>query len=279
MDYDGVKLVEVDGGGTVVDAAVEAGYQITIGNEWMTNGDFENGTTGWTVFHTAFQLKQTSYNGSWCMTVEGADKNHCRQYFTPDPHTWFKFSCWAKGGASIAPAMGSITLGTSYLVIDHDYSDPYIPAGGWHKKEYFFYVDDKSDWSHPDLAVQMLRYTGAVDDVSLRECEVRFVLNADSAGSKRYMLYYSPLEGRTTKAPDTVRQTAFPGTALPVSKDGATEWLNEGITYTLVSDTEADVWYASTMRKVLKDAPAPTVSSSKISIACARNESEAMQIV
>jgi hypothetical protein len=288
FDYDSIKLVEVDSQGDVINDDVDAGYYIRIGNEQLINGDFENGENGWMFPETehppAFVRAQTSYDGSWCMSVTADTvSTWCGQPITTNLYTWYKFSTMAKGFASVSPEVWSNTL-SNFLSVGFSangatYDDPYQPKDGWHKREYFFYTDDKSDWTL-DIWARIQSYeTSAVDDVSIKECEVAFVLNADSAGTKQYMLYYTPIEGRTPYAPTRERQTAFPGTTLAVTKDDATNRLNEGVTYKLASTGAVDVWYASPMRKILKDADAPTQTRTEISISCAKNESEAMQIV
>ena len=278
FDYDSVKLVEVDAQGNTIDDQVDAAYYIRIGNEMITNGGFENGTTGWGVTHPAFVLSQTSYDGSWCMTVTGADRNSIYQNFTPPLNTWYKFSAWKLGGASVAPEV-SRTMTSGWQSTQHTTADSYKPENNWYKQEYFFFTGDKADWTGGDVSVRMERFTGSADDISVKECEVQFVLNASSAGTKRYMLYYSPPEAITYHQPAPERSAAFPGSTLSVTRDGAAEWLDEGIEYSIASTSSLDIWYAATTRKVLQDAAPPVDSRAEITIACAKNESEALQIV
>lgn len=223
------------------------------------------------------------------MTVaDYEDRSWCKQEVATNTYTWYKFSCMAKSYANVSPEVWSIALnntgGPGYMPVNYSangatYDDPYQPEDGWHRREYFFYTDDKSDWSG-DVSLRIERFgPAAVDNISVKECEVAFVLNTDSTGDKHYMLYYTPIEGRTPYAPTRERLTAFPGTTLAVTKDDTAQRLNEGVTYKLASTGAVDVWYASTMRKILKDAQAPTETRSEISISCAKNESEAMQIV
>lgn len=281
FDYDNVKLVEIDSGGNIINADVDAGYELKIGTEKIVNGDFENGTTGWTISSNVFQRLQNSYNGSYCINVlDGGDKNNCSQAFTPPANTWYKFSFWEYDDASFS--CNVIRNPLSHLKeqpIPSDYYDHYAPQNDWHKMEYFFFVDDKTTWTDPRIIMQMLRFPGRIDDVSLKECEVQFVFNTSSTGTKQYMLYYSPMENINTKAPSRIRETIFPGTLLSIARDGASEWLNEGIEYSVASTGTADVWYALPTRKVLKDASIPSDTRGKVSLSCARNEKEALQLV
>jgi len=281
--WDSVKLIEIDALGVVIDEDVDAGFMIKLGAEKVINGDFEAGTSGWNVGHPSFVWEASgSYDGSAYMTVtSGADRLSVSQNFVPTEDTWYKFSCWSKNDAAIdvlitrQPPLDFV----SWQPLDHTYIDLYSPLDEWKKEEYYFYTD-KWNWTSNDVSIRLERFApAAIDDVSIIECETEFVLNTDSAGTKRYMLYYSPTEGLTQNEPTRQRQAAFPSTTLTVIRDGETEWLEEGIVYSLDSNSIADVWYASTMRKVLPDANPPAANRNEITISCARNESEAIQIV
>jgi Concanavalin A-like lectin/glucanases superfamily/Calx-beta domain len=281
--WDSVNLVEIDGLGAVIDEDVDAGFMIKLGAEKIINGDFESGTSGWNIGSSSFVWEESgSYDGSAYMTVtSGADRLSVSQNFVPVEDTWFKFSCWSHNDAAIdilitrQPPLAS----GSWQPLEHTFVDPYSPLDEWKKEEYYFYTD-KWNWTSSDVSIRLERFApAAIDDVSVIECETEFVLNATSAGTKRYMLYYSPTEGLTQNEPTRQKQTAFPSTALTVTKDGETEWLEEGVAYSLNSNSVADVWYASTMRKILTDATPPSATRSEITISCARNESEAIQII
>ena len=279
FNYNHVKLVEVDETGTVVDRTVDAGYRIVVGKELLTNGDFEkhegDQPVGWNINHEAFQLAKTSHDGSWCMTTTGGDRYGCSQDVPTKLNTFYHFSYWFDGG-SIGPYR--TPQGGWWRAVDQrSYYDPYTQPG-WSRQEYYFYVGDKSDWESDQLQVRMERYTGSTDNISLRECEVAFVLNVQQPGVKRYLLYYAPLEGVTANVPSQ-KVKALPKQKQKVERAGPTEALEKTVLYSLAANELADVWYASSMRKVLQDSPPPTLRRQSVSIAAARNESEALQIV
>lgn len=177
--YDNIKLVESDSRRRIINRDVDAGFRILIGRELIDNGGFEkheNGKpVGWQVGHTAFTLKQDSYDRTWCMTTEGADRNGCFQSISTEVNRWYYFSCRAHGPASVSAHY--FPKGNWWRIIPHTYADPYIPAEGWYKIAYFFNTWDKAGWESDQVQVRMERFTGAADDISVRECQVAFVLN------------------------------------------------------------------------------------------------------
>ncbi|MBI3921947.1 MAG: hypothetical protein HY318_11070, partial [Armatimonadetes bacterium] len=267
--FDNVKLVEVDAKGAVINAKVEAGYRMLVGKELVINGDFEQQESGkpvgWSVQHEAFKLERSSHDGSWCMTTTGADRFGCVQDVPTNPHTWYRFSCWAKGADAVTPQITRKGQGQWWQPIEHTWCDPYLPLQGWFQREYYFNTGDKSNWASEQLQVRFERYTGAVDDVSVRECQVASVLKADKPGAKRYWLYYSPLEGVTPQVPSQV-VALLPEKRLTTRRAGRVERLEEGVVYSLTSSALADVWYAATTRKVLEETPPPTLRRSRIEV-------------
>ncbi len=285
FSYDNVKLVEVDAGGNLISDNVSAAYKIVVGTqELVVNGNFEQQSggvpVGWNIDQPAsFVLQQNSHDGSWCMTVQGTaqDRSACWQYVTVNPNTWYRYSHWAKGSGSSAAYSNVNDLW--WQPVSHTYSDPYIPATGWYSREYYFNTWDKAGWINDKLQVRFERILGsAADDISLRECQVGFVLNAASSGTKYYDLYYSPLEGITPHVPSQ-QASSLPSQTLNVTKLAATEWVEEDISYSLPSGSLGSLWYTSTTKKVLENAQAPSANRTKVSISCARNESEALQLV
>lgn len=278
--YDNIKLVEIDSQRRIVNQDVDAGYRILIGRELIVNGDFEkheNGKlVGWQIGHKAFTLKSDSHDRSWCMTTEGADRNGCVQSISTEVNRWYRFSCRAKGPVSVNAHY--FPKGNWWRVVPHTYKDPYVPAEGWYQIAYFFNTWDKAGWEIDQVQVRMERYTGAADEISVRECLVSFVLKADRPGDKRYLLYYSPIEGNTPTVPSRQIQT-IPDRSLPVRRAGDTEYLEQGLRYSLASNPLCDVWYSSTMKKVMERDPPPKTMRQKVRFSAARNESEAIQLV
>ena len=282
FNYGGVKLVQIDANGGVIDDRVDAAFVLRPAAELLTNGNFESHQggqpDGWTIVSTNFVLKRSSYDGSWDMNVVGSNRYYCGQNLAAETNTWYRFSCWKEGSASVAPMISSITLG-SVQPVPHDYADTYIPSQGWRRVVYPFYVDDKHDWNGDSLYVRMEQSTGAADDISVRKCEVALVLDAPSAGQKRYMLYYAPMEGTTSRAPTHERTDAMPAAVVSVTPDGPGEWLTDITAYTVATNPAADLWFAAPTVKVLPHAAAPARQGDRIRLSCARNESEALQLV
>ena len=278
--YDNVRLVEIDSQRRIVNQNVDAGYRIRIGRELIVNGNFEtqeNGKpVGWQIGHQAFALKKDSYDQSWCMTTEGADRNGCVQSIPTEANRWYYFSCRARGPAAVNAHY--FPKGNWWRVIPHTYRDPYIPAEGWYQVAYYFNTWDKAGWETDQVQVRMERFTGAADEISVKECQVAFVLKADKPGTKRYLLYYSPIEGNTSTVPSRQIE-AIPDGSLSVQKAGDTEYLDQGLRYSLASNSFCDLWYSSTIRKVFDRDPPPKSVRQKISFSAARNESEAIQLV
>jgi len=283
FDYDSVKLVEVSSKGTVINPNVKAGYQIMYGPELMKNPGFEeqeNGRpTGWIVTHEAFKLEKKSHDGSWCMTVvEGSDRRTCGQIIPTKPYTWYRYSHMAKGlDVSAGPYIFNKFV-SNRIRPRTTYFDPYTPIEGWYHQEFFFYTGDKSDWTEDELQVNFERSPGSVDDVSLRECQVAFVLKTESLGTKHYLLYYSPSEGITPSTP-SIRVDSFPSRKLAINLSGEPQWFDDGIVYSIYSSDFTDVWHASSVRKVMENDLPPTLRKEKVTISCSRNESEAFQLV
>lgn len=57
------------------------------------------------------------------------------------------------------------------------------------------------------------------------------------------------------------------------------EWLDAEVAYGVESSEQADVWYAAPTRKVREDEAPPAHGRDKVAWSCARNESEAIQLV
>jgi hypothetical protein len=280
FDYDNVRLVEVDIQGTVVDQEVDAGFRIRIGRELVVNGSFEerqNGKpVGWQVGHKAFKLEMRSHDGSWCMTAKGADRHGCVQNIPTQPNRWYQFTCRARGAGAVN--VHYFPKSAWWRVIPHTYKDPYIPAEGWYDIAYYFNTWDKSGWQTDQIQIRMERYTGSADDISVRQCQVAFVLKADKPGPRRYLLYYAPIEGITSTVPSK-RVHAIPENSLTVEKAGNTEYLDQSLRYSLASHSFCDLWYSSTLKKVFEDEPPPGPKRQRMSLSAARNESEAVQLV
>jgi hypothetical protein len=277
--YDQVRLVEVDRKGRPVAGQGSAGYCLAVGPELIVNGGFEDRKdglpVGWTADWSMFHSTQTSHDGSWCISVEGADRNACSQALRAEPNTWYKFAFWGKG--NVAQPFHT-PKGKWYEGLVVTYFDPYVRVNEWERTEYYFNTRDMGPWQSPDLAIRIERGTGSVDDVSLRACQVEFLLDAKAAGQKRYDLYYAPLEGTLPTVPaQTV--DAMPEQRLEVQRAGDVECLDDDTCYALCSHPLAEVWCAPSTRKVLADAPVPRQARSRLSLACARNEGEAAQLV
>ncbi|MBI4024601.1 MAG: DUF4091 domain-containing protein [Verrucomicrobia bacterium] len=285
FDYDSVKLDEVDDHGAVIAPNVVAGYRLVVGPELVQNSGFEEQEDGkpvaWRVTHEAFKLQKTSHDGSWCMTVDaGSDRNHCAQSVPTDINTWYRYSHWIKGlDVTAGPYIFNKRVGNR-ISPRRTYYDPYQPAEGWCQQEFFFHTGDKSDWEEgkDEMRVAMERFVGALDDVSLRECQVGFVLKADRPGRRLYRIGYAPSEGVTPSAP-AARAEALPSRRLAVKRIGEPRWVDDGIVYSLHASDAADLWYAASVRKVLERTPPPAAQRKKITLWCGRNESEAFQVV
>jgi glycosyl hydrolase family 123 len=280
--YDNVKLVEVDANGTAVNPDVDAGYRIHIGRDIVQNGRFEQmlkgKPVGWILTNDAFKLEKTSHDGSLCMTVTGADRSGCVQNISTSPHTLYRLSCMAKGPNAATAQMIRKGDRQWWQPLDHTYSDPYAPSNAWHKVEYYFDTGDKSDWASDQVQIRFERRTSSVDDVSVRECRAAFTLKADRGGVMHYHLYYSPLEGVTPQAPGRV-VASLPTRKLTVKRSGEVERLDDEMVYSLNSNELGDLWSAATTHKVLEDARPPAGRRGRIEFSCARNESEAIQLV
>ncbi|NUQ64274.1 MAG: DUF4091 domain-containing protein [Pirellulales bacterium] len=278
FSYDGVLLIEIDGQGHPLPRRVEGGYRILLGRELVANGGFEEQDSGkpvgWQIGHAEFRLEKKSHDGSWCMTAAGADRHGCVQAIQTAPDTWYRFSCRAKGPASVNPHY--CPKGQWWCIVPHTYLDPYIPAEGWYPIEYYFHTSDQSNWETGQ--VRMERYTGAADDVSVRECRVVFVLKSDQPGRRRFWLYYSPSEGITPEVP-AHQIAAAPPAALAVQKTGETEYYEALLCYPLSSGPLGDLWYCSTLKKVFENEPPPAAAPQPIRLSAAKNESEALQLV
>jgi hypothetical protein len=280
FDFDGVRLVEVDGHGNRLENSTEAGYRIWLGGELIVNGGFEaeedGKPVGWQLSHEAFRREKASHDGSWCMTVTGADRNGCAQNVPTERNQWYRFSCRLNGPAAVNAHFSP--KGGWWRVLPHSYCDPYVPESGWYERTVFFHTGDKSHWETDQVQVRMERYTGMTDDVSLRPCQMVFVLNAEKAGLHRYLLYYAPVEGVTPIVPSKPIDH-IPQQTLTVQRAGAVESLDDELAYTLSSGDSCDLWCSSPLKKVFEHTPPPDQTRQTVHFAAARNESEAVQLV
>ena len=278
--FENVRLVEIDAGGNVIDADVEAGFRYVPGAELVVNGDFEQQAEGvplgWEISAPGFALEQTSHDASWCMTATGEDRHACQQQVATEKNTWYRFAGWTRGsvacGPYITPAEGV------WRLVRHSWQDPFSPPDRWVRREVFFNTGEKQNWLRDELVIRLERQTGAVDDLSLQACAQGFVLHAASAGRKRYRLYYSPLEGITPSTPGTLA-ARLPTQVLQAERAGNPEWLDSGLEYALHDDALGEVWFASSLLKLQERSPAPAARRESIRLSCAKNESEAFQIV
>jgi len=278
--YNQILLVERTENETNVISPVNAGYcMATVGPELVVNGTFENQTdgipVGWNAHWDIFKLAQSSYNGSWCMTVTGADMNACCQAVKVEPSTWYQFSC--RGRNNLFQPMYTPKNGSDKRFLA-TYVDPYSPLEAWHTHRYYFNTGDTTSWNTQAVSIKMLRYTGSADDVSLRKCRIEFILNATTCGNKMYWLYYAPLECVIPTVPSQTA-LAMPGKTLKLQRTGPVECLDDEQCHALPSQSLATMWSAPSMKKVLEHAPAPRHIKPKISLSCAKNEGEAAQLV
>ncbi|MBL4702059.1 hypothetical protein JYU15_02150 [bacterium AH-315-I18] len=129
--------------------------------------------------------------------------------------------------------------------------NPPLEPTVWRNEAFYFNTGSKKLWSSPDVFVRVERFTGGVDDVSLRECEIALVVDVKTAGRQKYFLYYALLEGISQSPPSHVA-TSLPTQLLISAKTGPTEFLNTDTTYRLdAGKTNVDLWYATPTQRVL----------------------------
>ena len=279
--YDKVKLVELKRWPTRRTGGEGGGFRVKVGQELLVNGGFEQREgglpVGWEASHGALKLQPVSYDGSWCMAASSSEPNGCSQVVRVKKNTFYRFSAWAKGAS---PALYYSQKGASWWSLDgHTYVDPYSEPEQWRQVEYSFNTGDMSNWTTDTIVIRAAREAGsACDALSLRECEVGFVLRAEAPGRRRYMLYYSPVEGVTPTAPNRI-VASLPPPTLAVTRVGETEWLAAGVAYRLPGCELGDLWYAATTIKVPERAEPPRSSASTVKVSCARHEAEAIQLV
>ena len=275
--FDNVKLVAIGDDGT--QRPVRGAFRVQVGRELVVNGSFTDGQAGWRAStEQGFRLADDG-DGLRYLAVEGADRHAWLQKIQTKPHTWYRLSWRSKGRGGPHAMIGRKREPKLWLQpINHSFADPAVPMRQWRSGRYFFYTGDQSDWTPEGLSVRVERFTGAVDDISLRECRVAFVAHLTEPGPRKCFLYYAPREG-VTPTPPREEAGELPDRTLAVERAGEVEWLDAEIAYTVGSTESADVWYATPTRKVGADDSPPAARRDKVTWACARNESEAIQLV
>lgn len=266
--HDDVKLVEVLSDGST--RPVEARFEMRLGDEQLRGGGFDN-RDGWHFTSDGFAVRDG------VLTTEGADRNCAFQNVQVPKRRWYQFSYRMRGRGSCAPQI--VRPEEGWQPMDASWSDPYFDPTAWREDSYFVYTGDKTHWQTRDVQVRIERFTADVDDVSMRACDVRFVIDVNTPGRHDYYLYYAPREG-VTPAPPTAMTDTFPDTQLQAIVTGPAERGDAPVQYRIgVSDDSADVWFAATTQKIGPDDLPPTASRDRVTFACARNESEAIQLV
>ena len=276
--YDNVRLIEAGGDGREIDG----GFRYELGAELIVNGGFQDvadGTpVGWTLTTTeGFRVRTEPDGTNRVLAVEGADRNACLQGIPTADHAWYRFSYMAKGEVNPAPHIIPRGVG-GWAPVDRSAFDPVVTFKDWRRTPCFFYTGDKSEWDADRLLVRIERFTGEVDQVSLRRCRMAFVADIPRPGTQPYYLYYAPYEG-PLPAPPSRRIELLPALSAAVTPAGKAEWLDDDLARTLATTEAGVLWWAPTTHKVKVDEPAPATSGREIRAACARNEAEAVQLV
>lgn len=281
FNHNGVRLVEITKEGHPKENETDGRFVMQVGPELIRNGDFERSEAekpeDWSIPQEGFSLSRDSNGNHYLEVKEGASRAAAIQTPTVKPDTWYRYSHRASGAVAAGPQVYYTDL-ENWLPPSRSYFDPNLPSEGWHEREFFFYSGDMSNWHGGKLRVVMEQFPGKLDDVSLRECEVRFVVHADSPGKKHFLLYYAPLEG-ITPTPPQEHVTELPETILEANPSGAPEWLTKDLEYRLADTSKGIFWFASPIVKLSPDTPAPRGKQHPIRLSGARNESEAFQIV
>jgi len=274
--HDNVRLVEDAG------RVIEGAFRVLIGEELVENGGFEvvedGRPVGWKL-STAEGFEVVPENGgdNWVLSVRGADRHACHQSVPTELHTWYRFSFRAKGNANPGVLIMYGSLKGAYVPVERSFFDPATTLSSWRETSYYYYTGDKSDWLTQTVSVRVERFTGQADDASLRRCEVAFVANMPTVGTRRCYLYYAPVEGPLPSPPSREIE-AMPERTAAVERVGAVEWLDDALSRTVCSTPGGDLWWLPTTRKLKVSDPAPALTAAEVRLECARNESEAVQL-
>ena len=108
-----------------------------------------------------------------------------------------------------------------------------------------------------------------IDDVSFRKARIDLLLDIDTVESKKYMIYYQPMQSQRRVVPGRRIDTAPAQTLSPTLI--ATAQRYDSITkYKVHTGSDFDIWFAETTQKIAPDLAPPTISRSTINISSAR---------
>jgi len=287
FDYNQVIIVEYDESGRIVDRVDTGGFFLSADSpEMVYNGSFELVTgslpTGWsTNAPDDFSVVSgQSHDGSNCVRIQSEQATRHSLYQTPlamDGGSFYLLSYWTKATQNTynPSVQFTTTQSTSGPTREMSYM-PVLNSKYWAQYEAMIYEE-----APIDLIVVIYRsITGEafVDDVSVKKARIDLVVDVDTPGPKKYMLYYQPSEAGKRFVPEK-RITTAPSIITSPSLIGAAQRFDSITKYNIASGAAYDIWFAETTQKITPNLEPPVLSKPVIQISCARNERQSFQLV
>ena len=288
FDHNQVIIVEYDASGGIVDRLDTGGFFLSADSspELVYNGSFELVTgslpTGWATNAPAdfSVVSGQARDGGNCVRIRSDQVTLHSLYQTPlsmDGGSFYLLSYWSKATQNTynPSVQFTTTQSTSGPAREMSYM-PVLNSKYWAQYEGLIYEENAID-----LIVVIYRsITGEafIDDVSVKKARIDLVLDVATPGPKKYMLYYQPSEAGKRFVPEK-RIPAAPALVTGPSYVGAAQRLDSITKYSVASNSDYDIWFAETTRKITPNLQAPASSKPVIQISCARNERQSFQLV
>ncbi|MFP6767510.1 MAG: glycoside hydrolase domain-containing protein [Planctomycetaceae bacterium] len=242
--YNGLRIVEVDDDGRVVDGDVEAGFTLVpVGPNLAANvlgGTSEKKT----ISVTANQLHLMTCTSS-------------------------------KGGKSPALAYEPIFPPGSRLRRANfriSFLPPWLPQS--RRTHDVLFVPDR-----PQMELLLGgRFIGVIHDIAVRAAHVRLMANVKTPGRHRWMIYYQPMGSHHLQVPRLRRDRLPETTATMQSLGDAREYIG-GTQYRVAEGETVRAWFAETTVKTMRQRPVPAAIHRGIRVTAAANESQSFQLV
>ena len=122
------------------------------------------------------------------------------------------------------------------------------------------------------------QYVTGVDTVSVHRVRTVFLARCESPGAKRYMLYYQPLNDHHLTIPSKRHPELPPREARVTHLGKARKYLGD-TQHPVASNDRLTAWFAESTVKLTPATPAPGAAARPIRIAAAANEGQSFQVV
>ena len=285
FDYNQIKIVEYNDSGNIVGEVAGAGFYLsTVSGELVNNGSFESVSgslpTGWnsTAGSSFTVVSGQSHDGGKCLRVQSdvVDMNRLDQGpIAISGATFYLLSFWSRATQNtynVSPGFTDLATGATIKT-------SYLPT--LFSKQWTSYEALLKEETSASLRLNILRtLTGEafLDDISLKQARIDLLIDVDSAGPKKYMIYYQPSQTARVFMPEKRIGSAPAETIAPTLIGGAQRFESRS-RYVVAALAECDIWFGETTRKITPDMAPPLKSAPAVELESAINERQSFQLV